>query len=141
MNKPLRSPLLRSNDGRNVTTSPRPMTAFRPVIHTPSLRTSLSCTGSKCGMSRRNVLTSPSTKTPTPPPAPAPTTAPEPATTPAPADAATTAAAPAQQKALRLAVYPLKAEGVDEKVAALATDGVATEIRKLQHVSVVAMDE
>jgi hypothetical protein len=42
-------------------------------------------------------------------------------------------------KALRIAVYPIK--GDDQRLATLATESVATEIRKLQHVSVVAMDE
>ncbi|MDP2342807.1 MAG: hypothetical protein Q8O67_17760 [Deltaproteobacteria bacterium] len=45
------------------------------------------------------------------------------------------------KKVLRIAVYELEASGVDPKVARLVTDSVVSELRKLQRVSVVSMDE
>ena len=64
-------------------------------------------------------------------------------TTQTPPATAPTATAPtaAKQPTLRLAVYELKSQPGDERLAELATDAVVVELRKLQRVSVVSMDE
>ncbi len=59
-----------------------------------------------------------------------------------PADAPPPAAAPAEPKrALRLAVYDLKADGIDPRTVRIVNEAVVAELRKLQHTSVVSMDE
>ncbi len=55
--------------------------------------------------------------------------------------ATTTTTAPTTTKVLRVAVYEFEANGVDPKVARLVTDSVVSELRKLQRISVVSMDE
>ncbi len=44
-------------------------------------------------------------------------------------------------RSLRLAVYELKTDGVDERTTKIVTDALVAELRKLQRVSVVSMDE
>lgn len=58
----------------------------------------------------------------------------------APPIAAPAAAAP-ERRVLRVAVYDLAASGVDERMARIVTDAVLAEVRKLQRVSAVGMDE
>ena len=54
---------------------------------------------------------------------------------------ATTTTTTTDRKALRLAVYELKVDGIDERLGRVVTDAVVLELRKLQRVSVVSMDE
>lgn len=78
--------------------------------------------------------------------------APEPTMPPpkadAAADAATTGAetsdaAPAVSEGppIRIAVYDLEVEGLDERTARVLTDSVLFEVRKLSHISAIGMDE
>lgn len=76
----------------------------------------------------------------TPPPAPAPEEAKLPPPPP-PEPVVVKQAKRDERKTLRLAVYELKAEGVDPRVARIVGEAVVAELRKLQHVSVVSMDE
>ncbi len=46
-----------------------------------------------------------------------------------------------EQKVLRLAVYEMKVDGVDERIGRVVTDALVVEVRKLQRVSVISMDE
>ena len=57
------------------------------------------------------------------------------------APTAPAAAAAADRKAVRLAVYELKVDGVDERLGRVVTDAVVLELRKLKRVSVVSMEE
>ena len=67
---------------------------------------------------------------------------PDPPAAPAPAaPAADVVPAPAARKALRIAVYDLQLDGVDERVGHVVTDALVDELRKLQKVSVVSMVE
>lgn len=60
---------------------------------------------------------------------------------------AATPAAPAPEpvkeasKVVRLAVYEMKVDGVDERIGRVVTDAIVAEVRKLQRVSVVSMDD
>jgi hypothetical protein len=68
------------------------------------------------------------------------TPTPTPAATPATAFSAGPEAI-APSRSLRLAVYELKADGIDTRTARIVTDALVAELRKLQRVSVVSMDE
>jgi hypothetical protein len=65
---------------------------------------------------------------------------PVPSAAPAPAPAEE-AAAPVEPKASRIAVYELKAEGIEPRTALIVTEALVAELRKLQRTSVVSMDE
>ncbi len=73
----------------------------------------------------------------TPAPAPAPAVIPAPPAPPPAAHAQDTSS----RKALRLAVYELKVDGVSDRLGRIVTDALVDEIRKLQRISVVSMDE
>jgi hypothetical protein len=47
----------------------------------------------------------------------------------------------APMKAVRIAVYDFELAGVDPNIGAVVTDSVLAEVRKLQHVSAIGMDE
>lgn len=63
-----------------------------------------------------------------------------PSPTPAPTSAAPDKAK-SEKAPLRIAVYDLAVSGVDPKVGRIVTDSVVSELRKLQRISVVSMDE
>jgi hypothetical protein len=62
------------------------------------------------------------------------------ASAPSPAPAVVDVA-PVPKRVMRVAVYDLAAAGVDERVARLVTSTLVVELRKLQNVSVVSMEE
>lgn len=66
---------------------------------------------------------------------------PTPITSPTAASPAAGAPAEGKGHVLRLAVYEMKVDGIDERVGRVVTDAVVAEVRKLQRVSVVSMDE
>jgi hypothetical protein len=81
------------------------------------------------------------TATPPPPDPPPEPPAPPPPEPPAPPPPEPTKEPAKERKALRVAVYELKIEGVDPRVGTIVTDAIVAELRKLQRVSVVSMDE
>ena len=60
---------------------------------------------------------------------------------PATIDEPSAAAGASLQKALRVAVYNLELQGIDNTIGTVVTDSLIAEIRKLQGISAIGMDQ